>query len=526
MPCLARLSALTVCLWALAVLSPAVAHAGDTYASREYSLSAGLSDPTGFAMAASREVSLSVELGGSYSVTTVVSRESSVFAPAPATLFGDAASRECSVYIDPFPSLAHDASSREVAVFVSAGPYLPKDAVSRESSFDGVLCPGIWDPCFYSSSWPACCTIPISSSLAAYSFPVTGDPVSQYATLNGGPPPFNLGTWALVQRHSDMQIRSAFVCGTAVGVVGFEARMTPQDPPSGQSLADPDGWTDSNGIRIFREQAGPVLGAPLAVDYLVPLPGSNELLLNSESGLVAGNLPAGLSVDSYLVHWDIPGTTTTHWSGSITFDSPVLGVILKTVSLDASDALLGRANLSYPNAGSHGLELDDVAEYDQMTISSDRKTVVLDGHVGASMDEVRILVATGELNAISRPFVDSSEFLLGTDEVTRDNCSSAFYRWTFDLPVDGYRWAVLKGRINADDIGVAFLNGSRITPILLTSDQFGVDRRAQDPSIWLLSAPTPDSIYVCDPNFFRPGTNELIIGIHGGTNSRQFGTPT
>ncbi len=59
-------------------------------------------------------------------------------------------------------------------------------------------------------------------------------------------------------------------------------------------------------------------------------------------------------------------------------------------------------------------------------------------------------------------YVSAIEYMYDVDEVTYDNCSSAFYRWVFDLPEDLFQVAI-SGWANVDDQGVVFLNGHRLT---------------------------------------------------------------
>ncbi|CAK0775632.1 hypothetical protein CCP4SC76_6060002 [Gammaproteobacteria bacterium] len=63
---------------------------------------------------------------------------------------------------------------------------------------------------------------------------------------------------------------------------------------------------------------------------------------------------------------------------------------------------------------------------------------------------------------LDRPYISANTFIDGADEVTYDNCSSAFYRFAFTIP-DGFTPKCIAGKANVDDQGVVFLNGHRIS---------------------------------------------------------------
>jgi hypothetical protein len=108
-------------------------------------------------------------------------------------------------------------------------------------------------------------------------------------------------------------------------------------------------------------------------------------------------------------------------------------------------------------------------------------------------------------------YVSANTYIRGIDEVTYDGCSSAFYRYVFFLP-QGVRQACVSGKINVDDIGVAFLNGNRISPKVFAND-VGEDRAVGGKPI--LSWPTQDKFGTDNIDYFKPGLNELVFGIVG-----------
>lgn len=111
------------------------------------------------------------------------------------------------------------------------------------------------------------------------------------------------------------------------------------------------------------------------------------------------------------------------------------------------------------------------------------------------------------------PYVDSESFLAGADEVTLDNCGSAFYRWRFELPPVVANTAVY-GAANADDLGLAFVNGRPVS-LLLTMDDvtdLGTDRVFNGRA--LLGWPTADPFWEDEvAGLFTGGENTLAIGV-------------
>ncbi len=116
-------------------------------------------------------------------------------------------------------------------------------------------------------------------------------------------------------------------------------------------------------------------------------------------------------------------------------------------------------------------------------------------------------------NDLDRSYVDSTIYLSGMDEVTYDNCSSAFYKFNFTLPAV-VPFASINGMSNTDDLGVAFLNNKRISPALTLKDveELGSDRIVGSKPV--LSWPTPDQIFQLDAsNMIQGNTNDIAFGV-------------
>lgn len=127
---------------------------------------------------------------------------------------------------------------------------------------------------------------------------------------------------------------------------------------------------------------------PLSVDGVVP--GQYGMTTSP----VAGTLPAGSTVHSWLVHFDPPAMVpeTPVLVGSLTFDRRVLAVIVHADSLAASDGVVGRDDVTYAVEGPRGTELSSSA--DSVWWSSDGKSLRVElgiAIVEGGVDQLRIL---------------------------------------------------------------------------------------------------------------------------------------
>ncbi|MBK7403263.1 MAG: hypothetical protein IPJ41_01185 [Phycisphaerales bacterium] len=111
------------------------------------------------------------------------------------------------------------------------------------------------------------------------------------------------------------------------------------------------------------------------------------------------------------------------------------------------------------------------------------------------------------------PYVDSETFLTGDDEITLDNCSSAFYRVPFEMPpVVGA--AEVFGVANASDLAVAFVNGVAISPALTAGDAGALGTDRSEDGHPLIGWPTADVFFTGPvPGLIVGGTNEIAFGV-------------
>jgi hypothetical protein len=170
------------------------------------------------------------------------------------------------------------------------------------------------------------------------------------------------------------------------GIVSFT-------PPVTLIPAPPDARVnsvlESNTVApLFVEMTGRTLTAALTVDFNTP---------GTFNSTPVGALPAiaaGTTVDSYYFVTDPVGADLSNprnFAGSITFDEPVLGVIVLDPEFASSNAALGHPGTLYSPSGV-GFEL---GAPDQFTLSADRRTIAFSLQSSTAADDMRIITATG-----------------------------------------------------------------------------------------------------------------------------------
>ena len=158
-------------------------------------------------------------------------------------------------------------------------------------------------------------------------------------------------------------------------------------------------FQSNSDIRTFIEKQDFVLATSVKVDDTA------SGTFTSKASLVDGTIAAGTSVDSYFFHSDTVSGSQVY-TGSVTFTTAILGVMVLAKSLDATDALLGHVGTTYPTGdGGRDLELDPT--HDFFTLSADKKTLTFQFDTHGNVDEVRVLTAP---SAVPEP---SSIALLG-----------------------------------------------------------------------------------------------------------------
>jgi hypothetical protein len=154
-------------------------------------------------------------------------------------------------------------------------------------------------------------------------------------------------------------------------------------------------FEDNTNVRLFREQIGLVL--PKAITLDVTMPGK----VDAFSDLTRASLAQGTNVDSYLLHADPLsfGRPIRVFEGSVTFDQPILGMMITFEALTASDTLLGSATTNYiPPETFRGFEGPGFPESnpivgDSLELSADFLTLKFSFRTESRMDQIRVVTA-------------------------------------------------------------------------------------------------------------------------------------
>jgi hypothetical protein len=110
--------------------------------------------------------------------------------------------------------------------------------------------------------------------------------------------------------------------------------------------------------------------------------------------LTPGDIAVGTTVSSYMLHSD-PVSGAWTYTGGITFQGDILGVILLTNTLGASDDALGHpGTLYWQGSGYRGLELDPSGtDQETFMLQVDDVTGTVRFRTSSDIDEVRILTS-------------------------------------------------------------------------------------------------------------------------------------
>ncbi len=108
-------------------------------------------------------------------------------------------------------------------------------------------------------------------------------------------------------------------------------------------------------------------------------------------------ISAGTTVSSYLLHFDPVGSPTVGLisTGSITFDTDILGLIFTGTALGNTDGVLGSATTTYTGTFNRALELvsPPPGTADIVTISADRRTLTFSLQTSTGQDHLRVVTA-------------------------------------------------------------------------------------------------------------------------------------
>lgn len=156
------------------------------------------------------------------------------------------------------------------------------------------------------------------------------------------------------------------------------------------SVRKSDGPRSDRLILAFAERQQVRLAQSVPVNILQP---GNYYLAQQNTN---GNIPAGTEVNSCMLESNpaTGGAAIFAYDASITFDVPVLGIVVGPSRLNNSDALLGAPGTVYPEHDQlRGLEQDGTRTGDAVSLSGDRRTVRVHFVTSGDVDEIRIVTA-------------------------------------------------------------------------------------------------------------------------------------
>ncbi len=144
---------------------------------------------------------------------------------------------------------------------------------------------------------------------------------------------------------------------------------------------------ERNRVVIVFEEQQKLLPVDVAVD--ISSPGRYEAVYPMDPGVVM----AGTPVVSYYFHADPRGRVfgnLVRYVGSVTFDRPVLGILVKPATMHPTDHLLGAPGVRYPRE-------DDIRQGvlgpgDYVHLTANLRTVRFDLRAGLWSDDFRVLV--------------------------------------------------------------------------------------------------------------------------------------
>jgi uncharacterized protein (TIGR03382 family) len=163
-------------------------------------------------------------------------------------------------------------------------------------------------------------------------------------------------------------------------------------------------WESDTEIRALAERQGVLLADALPVDITVP----GQYGAGGTPNISPGAISAGTRIDSYLVHFDTIPDQSVSAGGSVTFDSAILGMLVRAQALIETDSLVGLPGALYPQGDARGWEFQQPEQgggLDSLTFSADRQTISFELRNGARVDQIRILTAVPEPAAAVLPLM-------------------------------------------------------------------------------------------------------------------------
>src|SRR5580692_471940 len=141
-------------------------------------------------------------------------------------------------------------------------------------------------------------------------------------------------------------------------------------------------------FNFFTERSNEILPSQLPVD-LAPN-GTFPLAATGVSPPTPGTVASGTAVDSYFLfsNPDITASGLQHYTVNITFSAPILGVIFKTGTLDATSSVVGAVGTTYQIGPLGGLE--DPGDIVELVSAS---SILVNTTTSDDIDSVRVITA-------------------------------------------------------------------------------------------------------------------------------------
>jgi hypothetical protein len=169
----------------------------------------------------------------------------------------------------------------------------------------------------------------------------------------------------------------------------------------------PGELVDPSVLKVFAERREHDLNKAVYADITQTGP------VRSEGELTPGTISPGTRVTAFMIHGDagalsIDSASDGVVTGSVTFSSPVLAVIISPPTLTDSDPDVGAPQTDYPSRGEkRGIELDGT---DSIELSEDRLTVTFRLDIRRGEDQIRVLVTTDSSSDLQIPTADMIMF--------------------------------------------------------------------------------------------------------------------
>lgn len=173
------------------------------------------------------------------------------------------------------------------------------------------------------------------------------------------------------------------------GVEAVEGGMRIAEP---NERALPGKVVDGEQLLIFPERQSVELPAGFVVSATEPGAYHSRLGLKQQVAL-----DSPLAVDSYLIQFNperlFSPESPRRFSGTLKFDRPVVGLLFRAAMLDESDAMMG-----LPSADFGGVFRRGINDSDEVSLSTDRRTLTVTFDVINGVDQIRVLVASNPSN--------------------------------------------------------------------------------------------------------------------------------